>query len=54
FVISPASHVGAFIITVICAIVGVIIYAVLTMRTRLADKFLGEIPNKIRRKVSFL
>ncbi|EJQ7841240.1 TPA: polysaccharide biosynthesis protein [Staphylococcus pseudintermedius] len=54
FVISPASHVGAFIITVICAIVGVIIYAVLTMKTRLADKFLGEIPNKIRRKVSFL
>ncbi|EGQ4189918.1 polysaccharide biosynthesis protein [Staphylococcus pseudintermedius] len=54
FVISPASHVGAFIITVICAIAGVIIYAVLTMKTRLADKFLGEIPNKIRRKVSFL
>lgn len=54
FVISPASNVGAFIITVICAIVGVIIYAVLTMKTRLADKFLGEIPNKIRRKVSFL
>lgn len=54
FVISSASHVGAFIITVICAIVGVIIYAVLTMKTRLADKFLGEIPNKIRRKVSFL
>lgn len=54
FVISPAGHVGAFIITVICAIVGVIIYAVLTMKTRLADKFLGEIPNKIRRKVSFL
>lgn len=54
FVISPAGHIGAFIITVICAIVGAIVYAVFTMKTRLADKFLGEIPNQIRRKVRFL
>ncbi|AVQ33296.1 polysaccharide biosynthesis protein [Staphylococcus muscae] len=50
-IISPASQSGALIITVVCAIVGVIVYTALTFKTRLADKFLGETANKIRRKL---
>ncbi|WP_340296787.1 putative polysaccharide biosynthesis protein [Staphylococcus coagulans] len=52
--ISPTSHVGAFIITMICAVIGALIYGGITIKTRLADKFLGNIPNKIRQKVGFL
>lgn len=54
FFISPASQVGALIITVVCALLGVIVYGALTMKTRMADKFLGDIPNKIRRKLGFI
>ncbi|AJC95913.1 polysaccharide biosynthesis protein [Staphylococcus hyicus] len=49
--ISPASQVGALVITILCVIVGGLIYGSITMRTRLADKFLGDIPNKLRRKL---
>lgn len=51
FFISPSTQIGALIITVICVIVGGLVYGVLTMRTKLADKFLGDIPNKLRRKL---
>lgn len=54
FFISPESQISALIMTVVCALIGVIIYGVIMMKTRLADKYLGDIPNKIRRKVGFL
>lgn len=53
FLISPASQFGALVITIICALVGVIVYTVLTFKTRLADKFLGDTANRIRRKLGF-
>ncbi|MCS4485308.1 putative polysaccharide biosynthesis protein [Staphylococcus americanisciuri] len=54
FFISPATQIGALIITVVGAITGVLIYGAITMKTRLADKFLGNIPNKIRRKIGLI
>ena len=51
FLISPATQFGALIITIICVIIGGLVYGTMTMRTKLADKFLGDIPNKLRRKL---
>ncbi|WP_261983061.1 hypothetical protein, partial [Staphylococcus aureus] len=34
--------------------VGILIYGTITIKTRLADEFLGEIPEKLRRRVRFL
>ncbi|MDA2802875.1 hypothetical protein PAK32_11940, partial [Staphylococcus aureus] len=31
-----------------------LIYGTITIKTRLADEFLGEIPEKLRRRVRFL
>ncbi|MDU1613534.1 MAG: polysaccharide biosynthesis protein, partial [Staphylococcus epidermidis] len=42
------------IIVAIGVIVGAIIYGGITIKTRLADEFLGDIPTKIRRKVKIL
>ncbi|RIO62828.1 polysaccharide biosynthesis C-terminal domain-containing protein, partial [Staphylococcus haemolyticus] len=45
---------GAFIILIIGVIVGGLIYGTITIKNRLADEFLGDLPGKIRRKVGFL
>ncbi|MDU7159270.1 MAG: polysaccharide biosynthesis protein, partial [Staphylococcus epidermidis] len=42
------------IIVAIGVIVGAIIYGGITIKTKLADEFLGDIPAKIRRKVKML
>ncbi|MCG3400814.1 polysaccharide biosynthesis protein [Staphylococcus massiliensis] len=54
FIIDPKTTIGAMIMLAICVPVGGLIYGIITMKTGLADKFLGDIPNKIRRKVRFL
>ncbi|MGW9857011.1 O-antigen/teichoic acid export membrane protein [Staphylococcus hominis] len=45
---------GASIILLVGVIVGAIIYGSITIKNRLADQFLGDLPAKIRRKVGFL
>ena len=45
---------GALIIVVVGVIVGILVYGIITMKTHLADQFLGEIPNKIRRKLGVI
>ena len=52
--ISPEHKIGSLIILVISVVVGMLIYGSMTMKTRLADQFLGEIPNKIRRKLGII
>nr|WP_263312958.1 polysaccharide biosynthesis protein [Mammaliicoccus sp. Marseille-Q6498] len=53
-VVDPTSKMGALIILIVGAIVGMIVYGYLTMRSRLADEFLGEITSKIRRKIKWV
>lgn len=53
-VISPQSKIGALIIVIVSVAVGMLVYGVITMKTRLADEFLGELPNKIRRKLGII
>ena len=48
------TRVGYLIIVAIGVIVGALIYGGITIKTKLADEFLGEIPAKIRRKVKIL
>ncbi|MEJ7243075.1 polysaccharide biosynthesis protein, partial [Staphylococcus caprae] len=48
------SKVGYLIIIIAGVIVGAAIYGGITIKTKFADEFLGEIPEKIRRKVGFL
>ncbi|WP_423229630.1 hypothetical protein, partial [Staphylococcus hominis] len=38
----------------VSVVVGALIYGGITIKNRLADEFLGDIPGKIRRKVTFL
>ena len=45
---------GAMIILLVGVIVGALVYGSITIKNRLADQFLGELPAKIRRKVGFL
>ncbi len=45
---------GYLIIIILGVTVGILIYGTITIKTRLADKFLGEIPEKLRRRVRFL
>lgn len=45
---------GAMIILLVGVIVGALVYGSITIKNRLADQFLGELPEKIRRKVGFL
>ncbi len=52
--ISPEHKIGSLIILVISVVLGMLIYGSMTMKTRLADQFLGEIPNKIRRKLGII
>ncbi|MFO3719274.1 putative polysaccharide biosynthesis protein [Staphylococcus felis] len=52
--VSPTSQWGALMMTIVCALVGAVVYGVIVMKTQLADKYLGAIPNKIRNKVGFL
>lgn len=54
FIVSPESKMGALIIVVVGVIVGILVYGIITMKTHLADQFLGEIPNKIRRKLGVI
>ena len=42
------------VIIAISVIVGALIYGGITIKNRLADEFLGDVPEKIRRKVTFL
>ena len=46
--ISTESKIGSLTILVISIGVGILVYGSMTMRARLADQFLGDIPNKIR------
>lgn len=52
--ISPEHKTGALIILILSILVGITVYIFSTMRIRLADQFLGEVPNRIRNKLSFL
>ncbi|PTI66284.1 putative polysaccharide biosynthesis protein [Staphylococcus succinus] len=45
------SKFGSLTIIIISVAIGMLVYASMTMKTRLADEFLGDIPNKIRRKL---
>lgn len=45
---------GYLIIIAVSVVVGALIYGGITIKNRLADEFLGDIPGKIRRKVKFL
>ncbi|HCY0279708.1 hypothetical protein RA294_08190, partial [Staphylococcus aureus] len=45
---------GYLIIIILGVTVGILIYGTITIKTRLADEFLGEIPEKLRRRVRFL
>lgn len=45
---------GAMIILFVGVIIGALVYGSITIKNRLADQFLGELPEKIRRKVGFL
>lgn len=44
---------GYLIIIILGVTVGILIYGTITIKTRLADEFLGEIPEKLRRRVRF-
>lgn len=50
-VISPERKIGSLIIVVAGVLVGAIVYGGITIKTRLADQFLGDLPAKIRRKL---
>ena len=52
--ISPESKIGSLAILIISVVIGMIIYGSITMKTKLADQFLGEIPNKLRRKLGII
>ena len=54
FIVSPETKFGSLIILIFGVIVGMVVYGGITMKTRMADEFLGEIPNKLRRKFRFL
>ncbi len=46
---------GYLIIIILGVTVGILIFTgTITIKTRLADEFLGEIPEKLRRRVRFL
>ena len=45
---------GYLIIIAVSVVVGALIYGGITIKNRLADEFSGDIPGKIRRKVTFL
>ncbi|MFF5907441.1 MULTISPECIES: putative polysaccharide biosynthesis protein [Staphylococcus] len=53
-VISPQTKFGALAILIISVIIGMIVYGGITMKTKLADQFLGDIPNKLRRKLGLI
>lgn len=53
-VVSPHSRIGALIIVIFSVIVGMLVYGIITMKTHLADEFLGDLPNKIRRKLGII
>ena len=48
------SKLGYLIIIAVGVVVGAAIYGGITIKTKFADEFLGDIPEKIRRKVGFL
>ncbi|WP_251942763.1 polysaccharide biosynthesis protein [Staphylococcus sp. Marseille-Q5304] len=52
--IEPHGRFSAGLIVTISVIIGMLLYAIMTMKTRLADEFLGDLPNKIRRKLGIL
>lgn len=53
-IVDPTSKIGAIIILIVGGAVGMVVYGYLTMRSRLADEFLGEITAKIRRKIKWV
>lgn len=53
-IIDPTSKLGALITLIVGGCVGVIVYGYLTMRSRLADEFLGDLTAKIRRKIKWV
>ena len=53
-IIDPTSKLGALIVLIVGALVGMIVYGYLTMRSRLADEFLGDLTAKIRRKIKWV
>lgn len=53
-IIDPTTKLGALITLIVGGCVGVIVYGYLTMRSRLADEFLGDLTAKIRRKIKWV
>ncbi|MBG9210418.1 MULTISPECIES: putative polysaccharide biosynthesis protein [Mammaliicoccus] len=53
-IIDPTSKLGALITLIVGGCVGVIVYGYLTMRSRLADEFLGDLTAKVRRKIKWV
>ncbi|MCU5746855.1 polysaccharide biosynthesis protein [Staphylococcus sp. SQ8-PEA] len=52
--LTPVNKVNSLIILVTGVIVGALIYGIITIKTKLADEFLGDIPKKIRGKIGIL
>ena len=53
-VVPVESKFGSLIIVTCGVTVGILVYGGITMKTRLADQFLGDIPNKVRRKLGLM
>lgn len=53
-IIDPTSKLGALIVLIVGALVGMIVYGYLTMSSRLADEFFGDLTAKIRRKIKWV
>ncbi|UXV36054.1 polysaccharide biosynthesis protein [Staphylococcus sp. IVB6181] len=50
-VVSPQTKFGSLIILIVGVVIGMAVYGGITLKTRLADQFLGELPSKLRRKL---
>ncbi|RAA71098.1 polysaccharide biosynthesis protein, partial [Burkholderia multivorans] len=50
-IVSPQTKIGSLIILIVGVVIGMVVYGGITLKTRLADQFLGELPSKLRRKL---
>ena len=44
----------ALIILLVCVLIGAMIYGFATIKTKLADEFLGDVAQKVRNRIGFL
>lgn len=50
-IVSPQTKIGSLIILIVGVVIGMVVYGGITLKIRLADQFLGELPSKLRRKL---